>query len=245
MRVIPVIDLLRGQVVRGVAGKRSQYRPIVSRMAADASPGIVAEAFVERFGFETVYVADLDAIVEGRPDFDSWRKIAACGLTLWVDAGVGNLAAAQAVHEPLRAMEQHRLVVGLESLDSLDELTAICEHLPAPLFSLDLKGSVVQSRCCDIQGLKPLEIAQAAEACGIRDLIVLDLADVGTGGGTRTIELCREIRAACGFRQLIAGGGVRDAADLATLAAAGCDAALVASALHDGRLTRSAMGLSV
>jgi len=37
-------------------------------------------------------------------------------------------------------------------------------------------------------------------------------------------------------RSLIAGGGVRGLADLTALARAGCNAALVASALHDGKL---------
>jgi phosphoribosylformimino-5-aminoimidazole carboxamide ribotide isomerase len=36
---------------------------------------------------------------------------------------------------------------------------------------------------------------------------------------------------------IVAGGGVRGVPDLEALANAGCDAALVASALHDGRLT--------
>jgi phosphoribosylformimino-5-aminoimidazole carboxamide ribotide isomerase len=36
---------------------------------------------------------------------------------------------------------------------------------------------------------------------------------------------------------LVAGGGVRGADDLARLADAGCDGALVATALHDGRLS--------
>jgi phosphoribosylformimino-5-aminoimidazole carboxamide ribotide isomerase len=39
--------------------------------------------------------------------------------------------------------------------------------------------------------------------------------------------------------ELTSGGGVRGRDDLAALADAGCDAALVASALHDGQLTVS------
>jgi phosphoribosylformimino-5-aminoimidazole carboxamide ribotide isomerase len=35
---------------------------------------------------------------------------------------------------------------------------------------------------------------------------------------------------------LLAGGGVRDVEDLRALAARGCDGALVATALHDGRI---------
>jgi uncharacterized protein related to proFAR isomerase len=36
--------------------------------------------------------------------------------------------------------------------------------------------------------------------------------------------------------ELVAGGGVRDRADLDALADAGADAALVATALHEGRV---------
>jgi len=36
---------------------------------------------------------------------------------------------------------------------------------------------------------------------------------------------------------LLAGGGVRDPGDLRELAQLGCTGALVATALHDGRLT--------
>jgi phosphoribosylformimino-5-aminoimidazole carboxamide ribotide isomerase len=39
------------------------------------------------------------------------------------------------------------------------------------------------------------------------------------------------------FLEIISGGGVRGPRDLQALAAAGADAALVASALHDGRLS--------
>jgi phosphoribosylformimino-5-aminoimidazole carboxamide ribotide isomerase len=38
--------------------------------------------------------------------------------------------------------------------------------------------------------------------------------------------------------ELIAGGGIRDRDDLLQLARSGCAAALAASALHDGRLSR-------
>jgi phosphoribosylformimino-5-aminoimidazole carboxamide ribotide isomerase len=70
-------------------------------------------------------------------------------------------------------------------------------------------------------------------------MIVLDLADVGTGGGTRTLDLCRELKAKHPQIELIAGGGVRNLDDLKRIADAGCSGALVASALHDGRLTRA------
>jgi phosphoribosylformimino-5-aminoimidazole carboxamide ribotide isomerase len=85
---------------------------------------------------------------------------------------------------------------------------------------------------------QPLEIARSVVQMGIERLIVLDLADVGENRGPRTLDLCRTVRAEYRNIELVAGGGVRGLDDLRAMADAGCDAALVASALHDGRLTR-------
>ena len=63
-RIIPVIDLKGGQVVRGVAGRRGEYRAVQSRMVQDARPKTVARAFATQFGFRQGYVADLDASME-------------------------------------------------------------------------------------------------------------------------------------------------------------------------------------
>jgi len=246
MRVIPVIDLLNGAVVRGVAGRRKQYRPIESQIAADSQPATVARAFASDFGFDTAYVADLDAIRHGRPEVADWRQIAAAGLTLWLDAGIGTAATAEnALTRLAEAGIDARLVVGLESLESAAELSAIrelCDNRP-PIFSLDLRAGQPLTRIRCWQNLAPLELAKIALATGYRDLIVLDLADVGTNSGTRTLDLCRQIVALTAFpANLVAGGGVRSLADLKVLELAGCSAALVASALHDGRLTPADIG---
>jgi phosphoribosylformimino-5-aminoimidazole carboxamide ribotide isomerase len=72
----------------------------------------------------------------------------------------------------------------------------------------------------------------------VHRLIVLDVARVGRGGGTGTDDLCAELRRRWRDVCLIAGGGVRGVEHLWRLRAVGADAALVASALHDGTLTR-------
>jgi phosphoribosylformimino-5-aminoimidazole carboxamide ribotide isomerase len=242
MRVIPVIDLMNGQVVRGLAGRREEYRPIQSQIAADAQPETVARALVDRFGFEIVYVADLSAIVHGRPDVRGWSQIAGAGLKLWLDAGVGSSEFAWRIVDQIALAEiDVRLVVGLESLESEEDFFAISEmhgHV-SPIFSLDLREGKPLVKNPAWVGLSPLEIALLAGSMGAREIIVLDLADVGMGGGTRTLDLCRTIAAATEPQTLIAGGGVRGLDDLKDLADAGCQGALVASALHDGRLTRA------
>ena len=239
MQVIPVIDLLGGQVVRGLGGRRSEYRPIESKIAADARPATVARAFVEQFGFETAYVADLDAIMHGKMDVKSWQEIAAAGLELWLDAGTTSVVQVEEMKELVR--QQYipaRLIVGLESLASESELAGIVDllGLESPIFSLDLKDGRPITRIPSWHDLDPAAIAQAAVKMGIWDLIVLDLADVGASGGTRTLELCHLLWKQQQMR-IIAGGGVRSTHDLQMMADAGCQNALVASALHDGRIT--------
>jgi phosphoribosylformimino-5-aminoimidazole carboxamide ribotide isomerase len=240
MRVIPVIDLRQGQVVRGIAGRRSEYRPIVSQIAGDARPAKLARALVERFGFDTAYIADLDAIECGKHDTAAWREIAAAGLRLWLDAGVGSLDDAAALAARLDTLQiDADIVVGLESLTAIAEIAPIVGLLGAGrvVFSLDLQAGQMLTRIAAWKSAQPQAIAAAAMNAGIRRLIVLDLADVGTGGGTRTLALCAAIGRQFPAVELIAGGGIRGPLDVASLAAAGCSAALVASALHDGRLT--------
>jgi phosphoribosylformimino-5-aminoimidazole carboxamide ribotide isomerase len=66
MPILPVLDVLDGAVVRGIGGRRAEYRRIASRWTASAEPVDVARALASPFGFTEFYVADLDAIA-GRP----------------------------------------------------------------------------------------------------------------------------------------------------------------------------------
>ncbi|HEY2415021.1 MAG TPA: HisA/HisF-related TIM barrel protein [Pirellulaceae bacterium] len=238
MRIIPVIDLLHGQVVRGIGGRRNEYRPIHSQLVLDARPESVAAAFVKQFSFHTAYVADLDAIIDGRCSTTEWKQIAAAGLKLWLDAGINNsLAARKIVASGKELNIDFELVIGLESLESPEELTAIqqlCDR--RAIFSLDIRAGQPLTQIEKWKSLTPLEIAAQAISRGTNRLIILDLADVGESRGTRTLQLCRDLRNDHSHLELIAGGGVRNLDDLKALANAGASAALVASALHDGRL---------
>lgn len=239
MRLIPVIDLKHGQVVRGVAGRRDEYRPIVSGLCSDASPASVGRAFVN-LGFDDAYLADLNAIAGAEPDWRTYQNLLDCGLRLLVDAGVGTRSRAQA----LAAFESGGrtlagVVVGLESLDDARELSAAIDVITPEraIFSLDLREGVPVTRLSQWQAASAESIAGEVIALGVRRLIVLDVAGVGLNGGVGTLSLCGVLRTIDADLEIISGGGVRHLADLEQMARAGCDAALVASALHDGRLS--------
>ncbi|MBY0228265.1 MAG: hypothetical protein K2W96_03175, partial [Gemmataceae bacterium] len=82
----------------------------------------------------------------------------------------------------------------------------------------------------------PRGLLSEAVRRGVRSVLVLDLARIGTGEGTGTEELCAWTRRTFPHLEILAGGGIRDRADLDRLASLGVDGALVGAALHDGRL---------
>jgi len=243
VNIVPVIDLCDGVVVRGVAGKRATYLPVDSVLAGDARPSSVARAFAAGFPFDAVYVADLDAIAGREPAWDVYRTIAACGLPVWLDAGIRDPRQAAALLRFVREADTMRgLVVGLETLVGPDTLAALVGAIGSDrtVFSLDLfEGRAWRARS-DWHRQAPPKILDDALRAGVRRFLVLDLARVGGGRGVGTETICRDLRRKAPGAWIAAGGGVRGVEDVRTIARAGCDAVLVASALHDGRLTAEA-----
>ncbi len=233
MRVIGVIDLKGGKAVHARGGSRDLYEPVHSVLLSEDQRGdamALARAYRERLGLPEIYVADLDRITKGGPLSETVASIAAVGVPLMVDAGITSVTSAAAV----LATGARRVVVGLETLTSLEELASIVEGVgpSGVVFSLDVRGEQVLTRPAGaLTGVEPVAVAREATSCGIRSVVVLDLARVGRSGGPR-MSLVEQVRGACPDVELIAGGGVRDRKDIDRLAAIGCDAALVGTALH-------------
>src|SRR4051794_23712197 len=108
VQVIPVVDLQRGQVVRGVRGERHAYRPIVSRLVEGSAPCDIALALRRvappPAGRDAVlYVADLDAIQCGPPQVEVLLALlqAQPDLHLWVDAGFAGPASVRSLRADL------------------------------------------------------------------------------------------------------------------------------------------------
>jgi phosphoribosylformimino-5-aminoimidazole carboxamide ribotide isomerase len=128
MQIIPVLDIQNGIVVRAVGGRRSDYRPLVSRLTDSTDPLAVAQAIRSRYGFDEFYLADLDAIAGAAPAIATYDQLRAGGLRLWVDAGVRD-----ATDVELIADHADQMIVGLETLSGPSELQAMCKlFLPSP-----------------------------------------------------------------------------------------------------------------
>lgn len=205
-------------------GNRSAYRPVRSSLCAGADPVRVALALLERFSPCRMYVADLDAI-RGRGDNKAAlrRLFAACTeVEIWLDAGFRR-------PEDLAFTIRHphcRPVIAAESLAAMRDYEALRARCSQPVLSLDFRNA-------DFLGPRALLLSPQLWP---HDVIVMMLNRVGGAGGPDEATVSRITGIAAG-RRIYAAGGVRHAADLAILKAAGAAGALVASALHDGSLT--------
>ena len=233
MQIIGVIDLRGGRAVHARGGIRAEYRPVTSvagRAIPDGDPVALARRYIE-LGVRQLYVADLDAITGGTPQHATVASVLACGVPLWLDAGVSSPNQAR----DAAALPLATLIVGLETLPSFATLADICSAVDAHVaFSLDLRDGVPLGAATAGTGT-PEDLAAAAVAAGAQAVIVLDLARVGCGAGLDLL-LVERIREAVPEVTLAAGGGIRDHSDLASLAAIGVDAALVGTAVLSGRL---------
>ncbi len=229
-----MLDLARGQVVRGVRGERAGYRPIVSALVAGSDPVAIATALLPpatagRADAATLYVADLDAIQGAQAQVGTLRRLLALrdDLCLWLDAGLSGSSAGAALRDALGAGgERVRLVYGSESLAAGNASPGLADD-PRAILSLDCR----LARPLDPAGL------WSRPALWPRTVIAMTLDRVGAAAGPDLSTLAR-LRALAPDRVWIGAGGIRDRNDLRSAATTGASAWLVASALHDGTLQR-------
>jgi phosphoribosylformimino-5-aminoimidazole carboxamide ribotide isomerase len=227
--------------VRAVRGDRANYRPVQSSLCATSEPLAVARALLAASGADTLYVADLGAIVAQRGDTSTLCALfaglnapgAAAGhrVQIWLDAGFADYAAMHAhlmrIGAPRDALVP---VFGSETLRTPNALRDAERAGYQPILSLDRRAG------------RPLHTSGSAAA--LHDtpawwparVIAMTLDRVGAYEGP-DLDTFNTLRERAGSeRTLIGAGGIRDRADLDAAAQSGAHAWLVGSALHDGKL---------
>ncbi len=219
---IPVLDLMHGTVVRAQRGDRDTYRPLLTGRVPSSEPVAVVRSLLDLAPFPMVYVADLDAIRgEGHHRADVQRiKTAFPALSVWVDAGFSSTA----VLDPWRDL-QIVPVIGTETLASAEALDAVLRAWPDAILSLDSRGAERRG---------PAALFEQPQRWPDR-VIVMTLERVGSYEGPAH-EALKQFKRLSPRTKFIAAGGVRNAQDLEWLENLGVEAALVASAIADGRL---------
>lgn len=237
MRVIPVIDLLHGQVVHAVKGKRKNYAPVKSVLCDTPDPLEVAKAFRNLLNLNEVYIADLDAIQD--PHQIHHRKIIADmarleGMALMLDAGVSNIDDARELIDSVVC----KAIIGSETLQTWDAVQDIPSKINRDrlIFSLDLRADKILSRCPVLSAMRPMDAVEYLQSVGWQEVILLDLERVGGGEGVET-SLAAEVKTKLPNLHLLLGGGIKNPEELTVLKSLGISGVLTATALHRGTIT--------
>ena len=218
---------MSGVVVHARRGERDRYAPVRSVLCPSAAPVAMLEALLNFFPFDTVYIADLDAIRSvGNHD----ALIASLAnrfpqLSFWIDAGITDVNGLQAFSKRHTCVA----VIGSESLDDVDVLVS---HQNNVVLSVDMKNGEFLGR---------REIIDRTNLWPNR-LLAMNLSRVGSAEGP-DIAFIRSLRQRRPDAAVYAAGGVRNADDLRTLAAINAAGALIATALHEGRLSSTELAL--
>jgi phosphoribosylformimino-5-aminoimidazole carboxamide ribotide isomerase len=227
VEVIPVIDLKGGEVVHAQRGERDSYRPVRSQLCHGSEPVDVVAGLLTVYPFATLYIADLDSIQARGDNVTSIRRIRQKfpELSLWVDNGLADPAAcrdwlAQALSELVLGSEAQRDRAILDALSDDDAR----RHL---ILSLDYK---------DDRFLGPPDLL-SAQALWPHRIIVMTLSRVGSRSGP-DLDLLRRWGNDVPSKKIFAAGGVRGGEDLLALADCGISGVLVATALHERRISR-------
>ena len=231
MRCIFVLDILNGAVVHALRGERRSYRPITefSSIVSTSEPlGVLRELCPRE-----VYVADLNQIT-GKGD---------------------NLAAIGEISRMARAMAD----IGISQLTNLDRLPpavtpvlgtetasfSLIEEAAAELIrrggralvSIDMKKGRLLTDDPGLAGQDPISLLKSLNRLDLEAVILLDLERVGASTGLDTVFL--KAAAEASRHPLILGGGIKGEADLEALEDLGFAGALLATAVHNGRIPLS------
>ncbi len=221
---------MSGNSKRGI---RSQYQAIQSSLCVGSTAFDVVDALMKLYPFQTLYMADLDAIIGIGNHSDLTLKISQKypHLNIWLDCGIRQVNA-RALYHGNDSQLNIRPVVGSENIANLQDYRAI-------------------SYACESQHILSLDYS-ATSAMGIAELhnsarfwpdhtICMTLNAVGNTQGVDVAKLNDLIqlnRARKNPSKLYAAGGVRNLADIQALAKMGIAGALVATALHAGTLSQ-------
>jgi len=227
-RVIPCLDVAGGSVVKGV--RFEELRTV-------GDPVELAETY-SRLGADELVFLDVTASIEGRRPLLGLVERAAAELEIPFTVG-GGIAGLDDARGLLRAGAD-KVAVNRAAVDDPELLTELAAEFGAQavVCAIDARGGeVVTHGGRNARGVAAADWAEEAVERGAGEILLTSIDADGTRDGY-DLGLTAEVAGRVTV-PVIASGGAGRAEHLAEAFAAGADAALVASIVHErpGRLT--------
>jgi phosphoribosylformimino-5-aminoimidazole carboxamide ribotide isomerase len=226
LEIIPAVDIRGGRCVRLVEGDFSREK----RYADD--PSEMARHWAAQ-GARRLHVVDLDGARDGvRTNAQVIRRLVqSVAIPVQVGGGVRTLETARV----LLSEGADRVIVGTAAAEEPGTLQAWVETCGAErlVVGVDVRNGHVAARGWRAETpWRTLEFCKALVGAGVRRVLYTDVGRDGRLEGP-DIAGTREVAEVV---TVIASGGVASVDDLRRLAAAGAEAAIVGTALYEGRL---------
>ncbi len=232
-RIIPVIDILNSQAVHAIKGEREKYKPLKSVLINDSSPTRIALKLKNKYLFNEFYIADLDAILQKKPNITIISKILNIpGVEIMIDPGIKTKKNA----EKYFRLNIKSLILGLETLKDLKVITECLKLFDTNkiVVSIDMYNEVIQTNIKEFRDQDIPEIVLKIEDLGVVNIILLDLFKVGQKiGGISALYL--KIREKFNG-EILVGGGIKDIQDIKDYRSNHFSGVLIGTALHDGSI---------
>jgi len=223
--IIPVLDIMNEKAVSGKSGNRNSYKPIQTVFHHSSNPFEIAKA-LKNAGALRIYVADLDAIENRKPNYQIINKINN-ELPVMLDSGVNNVYKAE---EALKVA--NKVIIATETLKSMDDLLKIFEKYDKDRFviSIDIKDGKLFSNYLN---MNIEDILNEMSRIIPSEIILLDISRVGTESGVNKSIIKKFLKLPS---SLIIGGGITSR-DIAELEKLGLNKFLVGTALHTNKIS--------
>lgn len=232
-KILPVLDLLKGVIVHAVKGERQNYKPLDSYLFKKPDPNLIINILHNKYKFNDFYIADLDAIMESKPNYELISEILKnTDISFLLDPGINKL---EEVIE-FSSLGVRNLILGLETLEDKDTIQKIIqsEILKNVYVSVDMYAEKILTRIKEYQNLSILNIIRDLKDLGVSKIILLDLKKVGSKNGGIPL-LYKEIRD--NFKgDVFVGGGIKDLTDVLDYYYSGFSGLMIGTALYDGTI---------
>ncbi|EAQ77445.1 1-(5-phosphoribosyl)-5-[(5-phosphoribosylamino)methylideneamino]imidazole-4-carboxamide isomerase [Blastopirellula marina] len=231
MQIWPAIDLRGGKCVRLQQGDYNR------ETVFGDDPAEMAQRWTDQ-GAECLHLVDLDGAKEGQ--VSNRTAIAEILKAVNIPCELGGGIRDEETIQTLLDLGMARLVIGSKAVSQPEWFEEMCLRYPGKLaLGIDARdGLAATDGWLETSNMSAIALAQKYEHLPIAAVIYTDIATDGMMAGPNVAAMA-EMKASIRF-PVIASGGVTTVDDVAQLATAGLDGAIVGRTLYEGKMTVSA-----